>query len=174
MGLKETCERWDKNQSVIGFEAKLVIDKDGLSVNIANSPRKYLKAIKELSDVLLKEGLAFIAETFAFPISHKNSDATNKEIKEFIVSRTNEYLRILFCDGYKAFTQTVLRDATVLQFRYEMESLRFDGTNWIRWDESILTEAGWIQGTELCRDELWQVISDRVTEHVNCPAEASG
>lgn len=141
MGLKDTWNRWIKNKTVIDFNVKMI--NGVLSVS---GPKKYLKAIQELSDQMLQEAVSEIGDRLQFPIDPHGHEEIDATVKKFLITEMDELVEVLLSCGYDAFDTALNQDLAVLRLRYELNRLqKGPRASWVRWDGSMLTSEGWMK-----------------------------
>lgn len=166
MELYELTAKWMRNKEQLHFSARVVFEKESVSVIIDNAPRKYLKAIKDLAGKIIVDGLKAMSETFAFSVATADAEEEGKRIKAFLEERKTYLLNLLLDQGAEDFMSAINRDATILKMQYEVRSLTFkEGAGWKKWDGSILTEAGWkYPDGRVQEDELSKLLSVKYPE----------
>lgn len=141
--LEEISNKWLSNKKAIGYTARVVFDEGSVSISIQNSPRKYLKAVRELGSKMIAEGLSALSTAFAYSVAAKDSEEESKRTREFLLENKESLLNLLLSDGCEAFLMAVDRDVSVLKLQYEIRTMIYTPEGWQKWDGSKLRESGW-------------------------------
>ena len=141
--LRELTARWLRNKQEIGFQARAGASDGSVYVLLSDAPRKYVKAIRELAQEMLRTGAEEMTQAFSYPTAPEDAMGENRKIREYLETRRCALLDILLEEGYAPFRKEVAFEASVLRMQYELSTMQYGADGWKRWDGSCLTPGGW-------------------------------
>ena len=137
------AKKWLRNKQGIGFRAHVIREGSNIVISVEDSPRKYLKAIRELAGDILNDGIVIIRKAFTYPVAPEDAASEAERVKAFLEERMVGLLNILLEDGERHFLDAVQRDSSVLKAQYDIRTLMITDNGWARWDGALLTKDGW-------------------------------
>ena len=137
------AQKWMRNKKGIGFQARVIREGANIVISVEDSPRKYLKAIRELAGEILNDAIVIIKKAFTYPVAPEDAASEAKRVKAFLEDRMVGLLNILLEEGERPFLDAVQRDSSVLKAQYDIRTLMITDNGWRRWDGALLTKDGW-------------------------------
>lgn len=142
------CQQYDKNRVGLGLKTKISLTNGTLDVAFEHVDKKYISALKHLATICAQGAIIYMNEQFvAYYASDEDYEIEAQNNLKILKKNTEDFLKILFIEGFDSFIETISSVTTLQRIKYELNHVSFDKGQFItadgkRWDGQMWTKEG--------------------------------
>ena len=161
---QQDCIKYDKNRVGLKLETTLSLESGMLEISFGQVDEKYIPALKHLAINCAQGAIIYMNQQFiADYASETDYEEENEKNLSILKANTEDFLKILFQEGFDAFLETVSSVVTINRIKYELNQVEFKEGNFVlknglRWNGQMWQNAKGESVMNCISQTVWEAI----------------